>query len=73
MRNLFSTRKRIAIFCAAAIVVLGGAGAAFAYFSSTGSGTGQATVGSAATWQVTAVSGNPLTSNTFASANTRQF
>ena len=54
MRKLFSSRKRIVIFCAAVIVVLGGAGTAFAYFSSTGSGTGQATVGSATTWQVTA-------------------
>lgn len=54
MRKPFSSRKRIVIIGLAAVIVLGGAGAAWAYFSSTGSGTGQATVGSAATWTVTA-------------------
>ena len=44
MRKLFSTRKRIAIVAAVAVVALSGV-AAFAYFVSSGSGTGTASVG----------------------------
>jgi flagellar basal body-associated protein FliL len=57
MRKIFGSRRRIVVICLAAVVVLGGASAAFAYFSSSGNGTGQAQVGSASTWTVTA--GNP--------------
>lgn len=44
------------------LVVVGTAGAAFAYFTSTGSGTSNATVGSATNWTVTAgtPTGGPL-------------
>jgi hypothetical protein len=51
--KLFATRRRIAIVGMAAAMVLAGGGAAYAYFTSTGSGTGQATVGDAANWSVT--------------------
>jgi archaellum component FlaG (FlaF/FlaG flagellin family) len=54
VRKLFTTRRRIAIVVGASAVVLAGGGAAFAYFTASGSGTGQATVGSAAQWSVTA-------------------
>lgn len=54
MSKLFITKRRIAIVSITGALVLGGAGAAFAYFTSSGSGTGQATVGSATTWTVTA-------------------
>jgi hypothetical protein len=50
--KLFTTRRRIAIVVGASAVVLGGGGAAFAYFTSTGSGTGSASVGSATQWGV---------------------
>jgi hypothetical protein len=60
--KLFITRRRIAVVGLTGALVLGGAGAAFAYFTSTGSGTGQASVGSAANWNVIAgpVSGTML-------------
>jgi hypothetical protein len=45
------TKKGLAILLAGAIV-LGGAGAALAYFTSTGNGTGNATVGTAGSWTV---------------------
>jgi hypothetical protein len=48
------TKRRVAIVGITGALVLGGAGAAFAYFTSSGSGTGQATVGSATQWTVTA-------------------
>jgi hypothetical protein len=54
VRKLFTTRRRIAVVSATAVAVLGVAGVAFAYFTTTGSGTGQAAVGSAASWSVTA-------------------
>jgi hypothetical protein len=62
MLKLFTTRRRIAIAAAAAAVVLAGGSAAYAYFTSTGSGTGNATVGTAGTWEVTpgTPSGGPL-------------
>lgn len=46
------TKKRT-IIAISAIAVLVVAGSAFAYFTSTGNGTGQATVGSASSWTVT--------------------
>jgi hypothetical protein len=44
--------KKVAAIGLAAGLVLGGAGAAFAYFTANGNGTGQGTVGSASTWGV---------------------
>jgi len=44
--------KKVAAIGLAAGLALGAAGAAFAYFQSTGNGTGSATVGSASTWSV---------------------
>lgn len=52
MRNLFNTRRRIAVAGTAVALVLAGGGSAFAYFTSTGSGTGSAAVGSAGAWTV---------------------
>ena len=46
----FTLKKKIAAVGLAAGVSLGVGGAAFAYFTSTGSGTGAATVGNAAAW-----------------------
>ena len=62
MRNLLTRRKRIIIAGATAALVLGTGGAAFAYFTNTGSGTGSATVGSPGGWgvQQTASTGGPL-------------
>lgn len=56
MSKLFTTRRRIAIVVGASAIVLAGGGAAFAYFTASGSGTGSATVGSTGTWQVTQAS-----------------
>ena len=53
MRKLFTARRRIAVVSATAVAVLGVAGVAFAYFTASGSGTGNATVGSTGTWLVT--------------------
>jgi hypothetical protein len=48
-------RTKIAVGTALGAAVIGGGGMlAFAYFTSTGSGTGNATVGSASNWTVTA-------------------
>jgi hypothetical protein len=53
VRKLFSSRRgRIAVIGTAVAIVLGSGGAAYAYFTATGSGTGQATVGTTGTWQV---------------------
>jgi hypothetical protein len=62
MKKLFSTRKRIAIVAAVAVVALTGV-AAFAYFVTQGSGTGAAKVGTDTPWTVTsdAYAGGPLT------------
>lgn len=54
MRTLFTAKRRIAIVGGVVAVVLGIGGVAFAYFTAQGSGTGQATVGTAANWNVTA-------------------
>ncbi len=53
MRKLFTTRQRIGVVIATVVAVLTVGGVAFAYFTSTGSGTGQAQVGTATTWTVT--------------------
>lgn len=53
MRNLFTTRRRVALVSGVVVAVLAVGGVAFAYFTSTGSGTGQATVGTATNWTVT--------------------
>ena len=57
----FRTKKVMTVVLAGAIV-LGGAGAALAYFTSTGSGTGSATVGSSTALTVASVAptGGPL-------------
>jgi hypothetical protein len=62
MRKLFSSRKRKAIVASVAIVALTGV-AAFAYFTSTGSGTGAAKVGTNTAWTTTAdaYAGGPMT------------
>ena len=54
MRKLFATRWWIAIVVVTAALVLAGGRAAFAYFTSSGSGTGAASVGSPGTadWSV---------------------
>jgi hypothetical protein len=55
--KIFTTRRRIAIVgVTGAALVLAGGGAAYAYFSATGSGTGSATVGTTGTWAVTQAS-----------------
>jgi len=57
VRKLLSSRRgRILVVLAVVGIVFGGGGAAFAYFTSTGSGTGSATVGTAGTWNVTQAS-----------------
>jgi len=60
--KLFTTRRRIAIVVGASAMVLAGGGAAFAYFTASGSGTGSATVGTTGTWVVSenGLSGGPL-------------
>jgi hypothetical protein len=62
MRKLFSTRRRIAIVAAVAVVALTGV-AAFAYFTSTGSGIGAAKVGTNTAWTTTGAAyvGGPMT------------
>lgn len=52
MRKLFSNRKRLVVAAGTAAMVVAGATAAFAYFTSTGTGTSAGTVGSASTWTV---------------------
>ena len=57
----FSLKKKIAA-AATVLVMVGGAGAAFAYFTTNGSGTGNATVGTSSPWAVTFApnTGGPL-------------
>ncbi len=52
MRNLFRSKRRIAIIGAAAAIALAGGGTAFAYFTATGSGSAAGSVGSTAGWAV---------------------
>jgi hypothetical protein len=60
--SLKTISKKGVIFGLSAGVALGVTGAAFAYFSSTGSGTGSASVGTSTTWgvSVTTATGGPL-------------
>ena len=68
VRKLFTTRRRIGVVVATVVAVLTAGGVAFAYFTSTGSGTGQGSVGTSANWLVTfdtsqgtnGVSGGPI-------------
>jgi len=60
--KLFKSKKVVAVAATAGLLI-GVGGAAFAYFTSTGNGTGSATVGSATAWtvgQTTPTSGGPL-------------
>ncbi len=52
MSLLSSTKKRIAAVAVVAVAVLGTAGIAAAYFTTSGSGTGNVTVGRATKWAV---------------------
>lgn len=54
MIKIFSKRRNIIIAGVSTAVVIGSAGAAFAYFAASGTGTGSATVGAAGTWTVSA-------------------
>jgi hypothetical protein len=49
--KVFRSKKAVAVLVAGAIA-LGGAGAALAYFTSSGNGTGSGTVGAAGSWTV---------------------
>lgn len=53
MATVQSRRKKIAAIALAAALTLGGAGVAFAYWSSTGTGAGTATTGESATFEIT--------------------
>ena len=59
--KVFRSKKAVAVLVAGAIA-LGGAGAALAYFTSSGTGTGNATVGTSSNWSVasTAPTGGAL-------------
>ena len=61
--KLFKSKKRVIALGLSAALVVGVAGAAFAYFTSTGDGSGSAKVGTSTAWAVTtdAYSGGPLT------------
>jgi len=52
MNRLFSTKKRIAAVAVAAVMFAAASGVAAAYFTSTGSGTGNVTVAQATKWAV---------------------
>jgi hypothetical protein len=60
--KMFNTKRKIAAAGLTAAIVLGTGGVAAAYFTSTGSGNGSATVGTASPWSVTvdAATGGPL-------------
>ncbi|HTX28907.1 MAG TPA: hypothetical protein VME19_18045 [Streptosporangiaceae bacterium] len=60
MRKLFATRWWIAVVAITAVLVLAGGRAAYAYFTSSGSGTGAASVGSPGMtdWSVTVDTGD---------------
>jgi hypothetical protein len=61
MKRLFSTKRKIVALGLTSAIILGTAGIAAAYFTSTGTGTGYATVGSVG-WGVSvdSVAGGPL-------------
>lgn len=52
MRKILSTRKKVIIAGVAAVAVVGTGGAAYAFFTSSGQGSGDASVGSAGTLTV---------------------
>lgn len=56
IKSLFSTKKRIAAVVLSGAVILGTGGIAAAYFTSTGAGSGSASVGSASNWTVAVTS-----------------
>lgn len=60
--KMFNTKRKIAAAGLTAAIILGTGGVAAAYFTSTGSGNGSATVGTASPWNVTvdAATGGPL-------------
>ena len=60
--KMFNTKRKIAAAGLTAAIILGTGGVAAAYFTSTGSGNGSATVGTASPWSVTvdAATGGPL-------------
>jgi hypothetical protein len=62
MRTFLKSKKGIAALIATLVVAISAVGA-YAYFTSTGSGTGTAKVGTSTTWQVDslAYAGGPLT------------
>src|ERR1700722_8547835 len=62
VRKIFTTKKRIVIAGAAGALILGTGGAAFAYFTAGGSGTGSGSVGSATNFPIaqTDSTGGPL-------------
>jgi hypothetical protein len=62
VKSLFTGRKRFVAIGGAVALALGIAGGAYAYFDSTGSGTGSATVGSANNWTVAVQSPSGATS-----------
>src|SRR5437764_142756 len=64
--KLIKSKKGIALLAVLAVAVISAVGA-YAYFTSTGNGTGSATVGNATNWtvgesaaQITAATGGPL-------------
>jgi hypothetical protein len=71
MKKLFSTKKRIAAVGGAVGLAVAIAGGAFAYFTSSGNGTGSGTVGQSANWSVAQTSSSgtlyPCGATTFAS------
>lgn len=71
MSKLFTTRRRIVIVGITGAVVLGGAGAAFAYFTASGQGTGTGSVGSATSFNV--VVGTPTGGPLYPGAGTETF
>ncbi len=60
--KMFNTKRKIAAAGLTAAIILGTGGVAAAYFTSTGSGNGSATVGTASPWSVSvdAATGGPL-------------
>jgi hypothetical protein len=51
----FSSRKRVVALVASAVLVFGGGAAAFAYWTATGTGTGEATTGESTDFAVTSL------------------
>jgi hypothetical protein len=69
-------KKRVFAIVTAAVLVLGGGSAAFAYWTTTGSGTGSATTGTTVNWTITSTTagaaltpGGPIDTATFIVTN----